>query len=746
MTTRWLGCSFVAHVWVKRSCESAIMVVLVSLGACAQKPSGDSDEAVSARQNALIEAPISQFALLARHGMIFKDRVYEIGGNIGIAAGGSPLNTVNIGSDARVAIGKIIASPHVILAPRTVVGEVDATQVEATGATIAKRMPFVAPPPIPVPGPIAAGTVPVTIAMGQNQTLSAGKFGAVEVVSQGTLTLSGGIYQFASLKLGELSRVVAKGSTIVKVAGTVVAANRVQLAPVAPLKARDLRFEIGGVTPGTSNGFTLGNDCTLTALVVAQRGVSIGDRLVASGAMAAEDVALGFDSKLTLDGGFGCAAQTDCSTGGVCTAGTCVDSPLIACQASNISRVPVDPGQPFDLATSSTRVYWTDTAAGAVKSATLTGTGIATLVTGHPGIGGLAVDSSFVYYTDVLEKSVSRIPISGGSAEVIAANQRMPRFLVSDGDSLYWTNQGTGNADGSVRRFTKSTGTLDAIADRQPGPFTLTSSGGRVSWSDVSSGSVLTRSALTAPIEVIASGLRQPAISGSSATPHLLSADGRLYDFDAAAQAPLPRAIFAGGAFSLAVSEPSLFWTNGVQQVVSRQSSASEYSSTIWRRPGMGAPRVIRSSGGAIWFSVSATAPSGSIFTFTPDAATPVDAGSPVCPPGGQGPTCDQTASSITPLLECVAETADHQLIAHFGFTNQDKQPHRVGVGSENQFDRPDPDACQPTTFMPGTRHDVFAVGFVEELTWVVGSRSVTASRSSPRCQAGAVRNTEVSP
>jgi hypothetical protein len=731
----------------QQRCTVGLLLVLVGLGACAQKSDGESgSEPVAVTQGALTGPAISQFAVLARHSVTFKDRVFEIGGNIGVVGGGTPLNALKIGVDARAAVGKLIASPHVVLGARTAVGEVDATQIEASGATIAKRAPFVAPPSVPLPGPITAGTTPLTVSMGQNVTLNAGRYAAVNVAAQGTLTLSGGLYQFASVQLGSDSRLVAKAPAIVKVVGGVAAMDRVQLAPVPPFKAHDLRFEIGGATSSAGNGFTFGNDCMFTALIVAQRGVLAGDRLIASGAIAAEDVSFGIDSRLTLDAGFGCVSETDCGGSGTCVAGTCTDSTQVACQASSISRVAVDPGQPFDLVTSGSRLYWTDTSVGALKSSALDGTAVTTIVSGVPGIGGLAIDDTFVYYADILTHAVSRIPKSGGAPEIIAANQRMPRFLVSDGDVLFWTNQGTGHADGSVRRFTKSTGQLDAIADRQPGPWTLTTSGGQVSWSDAVSGAVLTRRSTTEPIQTITSGLRQPALSGSGADPHLLSADGRLYDYNSGSQEATPRAIFAGGGFSLATNEPSLFWTNGVQQMVSQQASPNEYSSTIWRRPGTGTPRVIRASSGSIWFSVTAPTGPGSIFTFSPVAATIVVPGAPACSPGGKGTTCDLTAFPLTPLLECVAETADHHLIAHFGFSNQDKLPRRVGVGPENQFDRSDPDSCQPTTFTPGTSHDVFAVGFVDELTWIVGGRSVTASRSSPRCAAGSVHNTEVSP
>ena len=155
---------------------------------------------------------------------------------------------------------------------------------------------------------------------------------------------------------------------------------------------------------------------------------------------------------------------------------------------------------------------------------------------------------------------------------------------------------------------------------------------------------------------------------------------------------------------------------------------------------------MIRSLQSAVWFTVAGSTKPSSIFSFPPSPVLAVPAGSPNCPPGGQGTICDIVAAAITPILECVAETADHRLIAHFGYTNADSAVRRVGVGPENHVDHGDGDACQPSTFAGSTHHDVFAVGFFDEITWIVGTHSATASHSSPRCAAGAVISTEVSP
>jgi alpha-tubulin suppressor-like RCC1 family protein len=433
-----------------------------------------------------------------------------------------------------------------------------------------------------------------------------------------------------------------------------------------------------------------------------------------------------------------------------CIPGGCADPSGLACQSTTIARAPVNPSQPFDLASDGTSLYWTDTAAGTVGRVALNGTAPATVVSGIPGIGGIAVDATALYFTDIAQGTVSSVPTSGGTPQTLAAGQRVPRFIVSDRDRLVWTNQGTARTDGSVRQLTKSTGQLAALADGQPAPWAVISIGGVAYWSDTLAGGVFAAASPGAPIQTIATALTSPSVVTGGAEPYLSSTDGRLFDFVAASQQLSPRAVAAAGAFSLAANGSSLFWTNGLADTVGQQLTAAEFPSTIWRRPGTGTPRVIKLLAGALWFSVAAPTNPGSIFTFAPDPTVAVPAGAPACAPAGPGAipslACQSAAAPIVPFLECVAQMPDNSLVAHFGYTNQDSVARRVGVGAANQFDRSDGNGCQPTTFAPGTHHDVFAVGFVDEISWKVGVRSATALSVSPHCSPGAVRNTEVSP
>jgi hypothetical protein len=688
---------------------------------------------------------ISQFSILGSQGASVLDRT-SVTGSVGVSAGaGSTPDTFTGGASVHVALASVVMAPEVVLGPQAVIGNVDTNQIVApTTATIAVRAPFQAPPAAPVPSPVTAGTTAVNVPSGQTVTLISGQYGAVNV--SGTLNLAGGLYQLGSIFLNDGAKLAGLASSVVKVAGTVEALDRVQVSVVAPLRAPDLRIEASG-QDASGNSVVFGNDCQLQGLVVTGANFTAGDRFIESGAIGGLNVAIGHDAVLTLVSGFACASNSDCLSGG-CVAGACVDNtPGFACQSTAVARSPVTPTDPFDLASDGTNLYWTDTGAGAVESATLTGASQSSLVTARPGVGGLAVDATYVYFTDAQQNTVSRVPKAGGTPEIVAAGERTPRLIASDGDLLFWTNQGTGQTDGSVRQLTKSTGELDVIADRQPAPWSITSIAGQPYWSDLQSGAVFSSTGPGAAIQTIASGLVDPAVGTGSTEPYVLSGDGRVYHFDATSQQLSPRAITATGPFSLATREPSLFWANGIADTLSEQLTTTEFPSTVWRRPGTGIPRVVRQLGGAIWFSVASSTGPSSIFNLSPNPAVAVPAGAPSCPPAAaQSPLCSQVAGAIVPFLECVVQTTNQQLVAHFGYTNADSVARRLGAGPENQFDRLDGDACQPSTFAPGTHHDVFAVGFVGEVTWVVGQHSATASQSSPVCAAGAVANTEVSP
>jgi uncharacterized repeat protein (TIGR01451 family) len=289
---------------------------------------------------------VNQFVILASHGASLDDRTVVSGGDLGVAASSTGgLNALTSGYDARVGIGEVLLAQKVTLKDRTIAGEIGATVIVAPHATTGPRSGFVAPPAPPTPGSFTAGTTAVTVARGQTRTLPPGKYGAVNV--DGNLLLAGGLYEVAGLRLGHDARVVALGSSTVRVVGGLAAADRATMAPAAPLRAGDLRIVVAGTLDG-STSVSWGHDGRVTALVIASGKFKAEDRLVASGAIAARDVSLESDSRLTFDGGFDCSSSAGCDDGDACTVDTCVDARCAH------APVPMCPATQADLAVAKT--------------------------------------------------------------------------------------------------------------------------------------------------------------------------------------------------------------------------------------------------------------------------------------------------------------------------------------------------------------------------------------------------------
>jgi alpha-tubulin suppressor-like RCC1 family protein len=170
--------------------------------------------------------------------------------------------------------------------------------------------------------------------------LSPGRYNNITV--NGVLNLTGGLYEARSLSINNDSRVVAQGRSVVRLLTGVSALDRSRIVTAAGLNASDLTIEAsGGLATNATLGVSLGNDAQLTALVVASRGLRAGDRLLASGAIAAQNVTAGFNTSLTFQGGFACSTDADCGGGGSCS-GMCVDA---QCQMpASCSAVAIAPG------------------------------------------------------------------------------------------------------------------------------------------------------------------------------------------------------------------------------------------------------------------------------------------------------------------------------------------------------------------------------------------------------------------
>jgi len=273
---------------------------------------------------ATVPSTVTPYAILASGRVEVRDRGRVNGGHIGASA---PLGTdaVTLGSDSRVVIDGATVGRRVVLRDRAQAGGLFATQVSAQFAKYVSRAAFSAPPVSPPVGTVTPGTASIVANSGQTLTRAAGNYGAVTI--NGTLRLSGGLYQFQSLTLGPDGALLADADSEVRVATRTTAADRARILGPTSGGASGLRLVIAGANDA-NGGLTLGNDGRLTALVLSTASVRLGDRVSVSGAIAASNVSLGNDSTLNYAAGFECNSDAACAdtnpcTNDVCSAGRC---------------------------------------------------------------------------------------------------------------------------------------------------------------------------------------------------------------------------------------------------------------------------------------------------------------------------------------------------------------------------------------------------------------------------------------
>jgi hypothetical protein len=100
-------------------------------------------------------------------------------------------------------------------------------------------------------------------------------------------------------------------------------------------------------------------------------------------------------------------------------------------------------------------------------------------------MSGSAVQSNDVVWS---------VPINGGTAAIVAANQTNPIVAASDGINLYWVNAGTDESDGQLIALSLSSASNPAAiaqnlpiqlpAQNEPNPTRIQVVDGNVFWND----------------------------------------------------------------------------------------------------------------------------------------------------------------------------------------------------------------------------------------------------------------------
>lgn len=169
----------------------------------------------------------------------------------------------------------------------------------------------------------------------------------------------------------------------------------------------------------------------------------------------------------------GCAE----TTGATCDAGHCQIT-LAVCQ------------DPEAIAVSPAGVFWTDHGQPGgrppgVRTVPLGGGVVTTLASTDFWVGGIAVNSDKVFWTNGHLGTVMSVSIGGGAVTTLASGQSSPDFIAADDTNVYWTNAGTtaqGYYDGAVMMVPVGGGAPVTLAAGLPHPEAIAIDAVNVYW------------------------------------------------------------------------------------------------------------------------------------------------------------------------------------------------------------------------------------------------------------------------
>ncbi len=172
----------------------------------------------------------------------------------------------------------------------------DRVTIRGTGPTAFSPLPLIDPlPALPV---FAPGTTNVVVLATQTITLPPGAYGNVQVQNGGTLVLSGGTYEFRSLRTGRQTKILVGGPSTINVADTMRIGDASTFGPNVPgLGARQVRVNVGGRLARFGANVNAALD-----LYAPQGHVRFGRSFIGRGRFVGNDIATDHSIVLTAEG------------------------------------------------------------------------------------------------------------------------------------------------------------------------------------------------------------------------------------------------------------------------------------------------------------------------------------------------------------------------------------------------------------------------------------------------------------
>jgi hypothetical protein len=212
------------------------------------------------------------------------------------------------------------------------------------------------------------------------------------------------------------------------------------------------------------------------------------------------------------------------------------------------------------IAIDDVNVYWTDGYAGNVQKVPLAGGTVTTLASGIVS-ASMALSPSGIYFSTFTgvanQDTVQRVPLAGGTPQVIASGLTEVGGIAVDGTSVYWS-QVFDYRTGFVQKAPLEGGPVTGLASPVDGvyqPGSLSVRGGFVYWSDSNSGAIrrAPTSGATPPSAFITTNNKSYALTTDASNVYWTE-----LDVNVAGQWLLRAAPLAGGAPTTLVASAAL--------------------------------------------------------------------------------------------------------------------------------------------------------------------------------------------
>jgi hypothetical protein len=142
--------------------------------------------------------------------------------------------------------------------------------------------------------------------------LDAGAYRALKLGEKATLTLTGGVYTFASWEVAREASVVVEAPSEIRIVGEVALGEKARIAVkpgVAGLDARDVVLAVAGTGASKPPGaggvkapvFVADRESTVGAYVLAPNGeIRVGEKVFATGGFIGRSVSIGKETRIGL--------------------------------------------------------------------------------------------------------------------------------------------------------------------------------------------------------------------------------------------------------------------------------------------------------------------------------------------------------------------------------------------------------------------------------------------------------------